>query len=171
MGLTVLIVAELIAANDALFIPYLVFAVITLYGSMNIIAVAKDTSGKRLAKNYIHGFCAIFLALIVLIMALVGDNTVYIACVVWAVWSILKEGHTLQNEMFGKVKNKAVLILNIVLSVAVCVFSAFMIIDPLNHIHAHIVLLGVGWIIEAVNALVFAITEKQLSESEKDKNE
>ena len=169
MGIIVLMIAEYLATSDAWFIPYLVFAVIMLYGSMNLVVVARAEAERNKMKNYIHGASAIFIAVIVLITSFVSDNTIYISCVVWAVWSIFKEGHTFQNEIFGKIMNKTMLILNIVLSVAVCIFSALMIIDPLKHIHTHVVLLGIEWILEAVNAFVFAITKKKMNVREQGK--
>ena len=85
--------------------------------------------------------------LIGLAILLVKDEISTI-CIIWAVWSILREGVEL-TECLHKIAHKKPGFINMAESIVVIIFSFTMILNPtLHHAHTHIIILGIELILE-----------------------
>ena len=77
-------------------------------------------------------------------------NNLTTVCLVWAVWTILREGNEIAESIHRIMKGKAGFI-NITESVVVIVFAFMMILEPTeHHAHVHIIILGIELLLEAV---------------------
>lgn len=100
--------------------------------------------------------------LIAVIMFIVNDDTVKV-CLVWAVWSIRREGRELADSVQRMVQKKPGII-NALESVVIMVLSFTLILNPSRHnAHVHVIILGVELILEVVFPLVNDILDRRLA--------
>ena len=87
--------------------------------------------------------------LLAVVLFLVRDTLVTV-CLVWAVWTILREGNEI-SEGIHRIMNKKSGFINILESVIIIMFSFAMILEPTeHHAHVHIIILGIELILEAL---------------------
>lgn len=110
-------------------------------------------------KSYIGGDAIFFGALIHIfigvILFIVRDDIVKV-CLVWAVWSILRESKEL-SEAIHRLSHRRPAFLNAAESLLIIALSFTMVLEPtVHHAHVHVVILGVELILE----IVFPIANK-----------
>ena len=142
-GVAVLILNNLIMERQ--FVGYLVGMVIAFYAlDIVIVSVAEK---RALGEDGV--FMALTHALLSVVLFLVADDIVKI-CLVWAVWSILREGKEL-SECIHRISHKKMGILNAVESIVIIVFSFTMILEPgEHHAHVHVIILGIELMLEVI---------------------
>ena len=87
--------------------------------------------------------------LLAVVLFIVRDTLVTV-CLVWAVWTILREGNEI-SEGIHRIMNKKSGFINILESVVIIMFSFAMILEPTeHHAHVHIIILGIELILEAL---------------------
>lgn len=121
-------------------------ALITLYGVDGIIRICiHEDSSKSLE------FCVCLVEMILGICTLFFFNDFATICVIWAVWSIMREAEEI-NECYELFKERLPFVLNAIESVVSIVFSVMLITDPGEH-HAmiHMYLL----IVELITTVLF----------------
>ena len=103
------------------------------------------------------GLSEVILGIVTLSVAIDYDSV----CIIWAVWSILRESYEIK-EIFADLKFLVPRILSGVESIAVIVFSILLIIDPAEH-HAmiHLYLLLVELILTPFVPLLDELLEKK----------
>lgn len=125
-------------------LQYLVGSLMLLYGLENVILVSiKERFQARKSIWFIFGYSEVLLGLVTLI----AIRNYVAVCVIWGVWSILRESLEIYEITSGEIKGIPALISGIESAVAI-VFSVLLIITPGEH-HAktHIYLLIVELII------------------------
>ena len=138
------------------FVGAIVGSVILTYGlDVLIVSIIK--------KTYIGGDYFLFGGLVHLLIAviifMVSGDLVKI-CLVWAVWSIIREGKEL-SESIHRLTLKKPAIVNVIESVTVVYLSFSMILEPtLRHAHIHVVLLGIELILEVAFPFVNGLIDK-----------
>lgn len=139
---------------------------------MLIYAVEGTADCLRLHKSVedVRFFDSIILILLSVIMMIFGSKNFTTGCIIWAVWSICREGLELE-EIYKFRKIRFTTIVSAVESLAVIVLSVMMIANPTEH-HAmtHTFFLGIELIlhgiIPSVNEYVF---EKKSKKNDVDK--
>lgn len=137
--------------NEALmdYIGPLVGGVMLLY-ALEGIAVRIGTGQ---AEKHLLGFIdEVILLLLAVLVILVRDNLEK-TCVIWAIWSILREGEEIA-VVLKKYKRRSVWIISLVESVVVIGLSSFLVLAPMEHAHSHIIILGIEMILEVVFPLL-----------------
>lgn len=134
---------------------YLVVGIdLILVASLELMKEIVDRGYKE-AHNHIG--TAIFTIIVgVLILTIFHDN-VYKVSVMWAVATVVTSTMEINEGLHEIHERKAFSILNLVFAVAEIVFSILLLIEPeenAEHFLTHIYLLGVGFIIEAAEALI-----------------
>lgn len=125
-------------------LQYLVGSLMLLYGLENVILISiKERFQARKSIWFIFGYSEVLLGLVTLI----AIRNYVAVCVMWGVWSILRESLEIYEITSGEIKGIPALISGIESAVAI-VFSVLLIITPGEH-HAktHIYLLIVELII------------------------
>lgn len=125
-------------------LQYLVGSLMLLYGLENVILISiKERTQARKSIWFIFGYSEVLLGLVTLI----AIRNYVAVCVMWGVWSILRESLEIYEITSGEIKGIPALISGIESAVAI-VFSVLLIITPGEH-HAktHIYLLIVELII------------------------
>ena len=132
--------------NEALmaWIPWLVAAVMLVYGFTGI-EEWKDTPPEE--RHWLELIEDATLLLMAGLMLVVREDFGK-CCVIWAVWSILREG-TEVSEVLEKYGDRTVVVVDLVESLIVVALSALLVIDPEEHAHRHVVLLGIELLLEA----------------------
>ena len=87
------------------------------------------------------GSILIVLGLVELVL-LKGEKNFESACVIWAVWAILREGKEL-SEVIRKITKKHPFVINAAESIVSLVLSVLLILEPKGHAHVHLILLGI----------------------------
>ena len=80
-------------------------------------------------------------------------------CIIWAVWSILREGGEI-SECVHRLYHKRPALISLAESVVIIVFSFMMMTDPTeHHAHFHVILLGIELILEVTFPILNGILD------------
>ena len=133
------------------YVGYLVGSVVCLYAVEELIVSAVK---KTFFSDKYRLFDGLVQILIGIILFLVSSDIIKV-CLVWGVWSILRESKEMADAIEIISENRIVII-NVVESVVVIVMSFFMILNPNErHAHLHVILLG----IELLTVILFSFLE------------
>ena len=155
MGIAILILNEKIMEHSDI-LNYLVGGIIAIYGLEGVIL---PIATKKIKAEKIEMFGGGVNILIAIIMTfLIDKNTeeLRILCVLWSLWSIMREGEEIFDKGFEGIRNHPITsAINIAESIVVIVFSIELIIahnehELEHHAHAHVILLGIELIIEVI---------------------
>ncbi len=155
--------------NNAImsYVGFLVGGIVLLYAAEELIVFAVK---KELFNNPYHLFDGIAQILIGAILFIVSDDIVKV-CIVWGVWSILRESKELA-EAIDKLPKYRSEIINIIESVVVIVLSFFMIVHPDDqHARLHVFLLAAELIIVVMFYFMEVLRDKIISKRKKLKGE
>lgn len=103
----------------------------------SIFGIKKDRENEAITS----GSILIVLGLVELVL-LKGEKNFESACVIWAVWAILREGKEL-SEVIRKITKKRPFIINATESIVSLVLSVLLILEPREHAYVHLILLGI----------------------------
>ena len=131
-------------------VAFLVGGVVLAYALEELIYLLAERHFADIAESLIQIVLAILLFL-------VHDDIIKI-CVIWGVWSIIREGREMTRALVH-LKTKRLALVDIAESVTVTVLSAFLVLEPGHH-HAkiHLILLGIELLLE----ILFPLLEKGL---------
>lgn len=148
------------------YVGVVVGSVVIVFGlDMSIVTFVK--------RNYSNYYAPIFEGLtqilLGVILILVRADIVKV-CLVWAVWSIIREGKEMSEAVHHIIKKRRGFI-NLAESVALIFFSFQMILHPTeHHAHTHVYLLGVELMLEVLfpyaNILLDRLDEKRKRSSD-----
>lgn len=144
-------------------IPQLVGSMMIIFGLEGII---KEIKLKTIDTEYTRFYDNEILIALAIVLFFIGDKDFEVSCTIWAVWSILREGRELAEEMHKR-KISIASNLSILESVIVIILSIILIIDPIKHARSHIILLGV----ELILAVIFPTIDYYTSKYKKKKIE
>ncbi|MBO4572857.1 MAG: hypothetical protein J5762_03745 [Clostridia bacterium] len=106
-------------------------------------------------------FSALTHVLLAVVMFVVTDDIVKM-CIVWAVWSILREGKEL-SESVHRLSRGNLGLVNAIESVVIIVFSFMMITEPTeHHAHVHVIILGIELMLEVLFPIVNEVFDKSM---------
>ena len=121
------------------YVGVLVGAIVCLYAVEELAVYAVR---KELFSDAYHSFDGITQLLIGIILFIVSGDIIKV-CLVWGVWSILRESKEMA-EAINKLSTRKSEIINVIESVTVIVLSFLMILEPNDdHAYLHMILLGV----------------------------
>ena len=139
-------------------VGYIVGAVILAYGLEPIVVGA---SRKKLFKENSALFDGLINILLAATLFIVSDDIIKI-CLIWAVWSIIREGRELA-ESAHHIREKRPGLTNLIESVVIIVFSFTMILEPgEHHAHVHVIILGIELILEVMFPLLDPLYDRIL---------
>lgn len=152
-GVLILVFNELIMKNVGIVVGSVVF----LYGlNITIVSILK----KRFFGENALVFDGIMLYLISLILFLVED--IISVCLVWAVWSIMREGKEMSIAIREIIKKKSVELLNLIESVVIIAFSFIMVLNPNEEeAHFHVYILGIELLLEVIFPVIKLFVERK----------
>ena len=156
MGILVLVFNEAIMAKEGALINGIVGSVIAIYGLEGVILplVRKQWKEKQVA--ILNGGINILIAVIMIFLLENHPDELRIVCVIWSIWSIMREGEEIVEKGFEGIKEHPITsIINFAESIIVIVFSVMLICakdahELEHHAHAHVILLGIELIIEVI---------------------
>ena len=156
MGVLVLVFNKAIMSNEGALINGVVGAVIAIYGLEGVILplVRKQWKEKQVA--ILNGAINILIAVVMIFLLENHPHELRAVCVIWAIWSIMREGEEIVEKGFEGIKEHPITsIVNFAESIVVVVFSVMLICakdshELQHHAHAHVILLGIELIIEVV---------------------
>jgi len=128
------------------YVGYLVGGVVIVYALEEFIIA---TATKTLVYGRGHLIDVITQTAIGVLLILSAEDVIKV-CLIWGVWSILRESKELTRALAAVFRKRPGHI-NAVESVVMIVLSAIMVIEPsAHHAHIHVILLGVELILEVV---------------------
>lgn len=155
-GIAILICNELIMKNDGAIINGLVGLIIAIYGLEGILLPIFTHKVKAERIEMLNGGVNLLIAIIMIFLLEGHDYELRIVCVLWSLWSIMREGVEIFDKGVIGIKNHPITsIINFAESIIVIVFSIQLIIakdahELEHHAHAHVILLGIELIIEVI---------------------
>ena len=145
------------------YLPYVVGSIMIL---VNVEAIIVDA----IEKDYEHfGYKLGIIVLGIVIMSAAFDDFEAI-CIIWATISIINGGRSLIKSIIDIKKSKVINIIGLLLSLLSIVLSIFLIIDPLEHVGSHIILLGLEIILDGSRILLRKYKNKYQLETENNTN-
>ena len=151
LGVLAIVFSHELVSQDGAYINALVASVMILYGVeggiMNIIK--KDVKAHPV--KFLNNIIMILMAVILLVIVQGHEYELVMGCVIWSVWSIMREGEEIAEKVIERFDNKVTAIINFLESIIVIVFSILLIAEPgIHHAHTHVILLGVELILEVL---------------------
>ena len=156
MGVAILILNKQIMSNEGSIINGLVGAIIAIYGLEGIFLPVATHKIKAEKIEMLNGGINVLIAVIMIFLLEGHPLELVIVCVLWSLWSIMREGVEIFDKGFVGIKNHPITsAINIAESIVVIVFSVMLITAKdeevlLEHAHAHVILLGIELIIEVI---------------------
>ena len=145
------------------YLPYVVGLIMIL---VNIEAIIVDA----IEKDYEHfGYKLGIIVLGIVIMTAAFDDFEAI-CIIWATISIINGGRSLIKSIIDIKKAKVINIIGVLLALLSIVLSIFLIVDPLEHVTSHIVLLGLEIILDGSRIILRKYKNKYQLKIENDMN-
>lgn len=152
LGILVLVFNKAIMQKDGEYINILVGSIMLLYGLDAIILILITKEYKKEQIKFLNGFINILLAVIMIFFLENKPYEFVTGCVIWSLWSIMREGEEIFEKVVEEFKKTPVTsFINFAESVVVIVFSVGLILNPgEHHAHLHVILLGIELILEVV---------------------
>ncbi len=145
------------------YLPYVVGSIMIL---VNIEAIVVDS----IEKDYEHfGDKLGIITLGILIMTACAHDFEAI-CIIWATISIINGGRSLIKSIIDIKKATVINIIGVLLALLSIVLSIFLIVDPLEHVTSHIVLLGLEIILDGSRIILRKYKNKYQLKIENDMN-
>ena len=155
MGIAILVLNEKIMEHSDI-LNYLVGGIIAIYGLEGVILPIATKKIKAEKIEMFGGGVDILIAIIMIFLIDKNSEELRILCVLWSLWSIMREGEEIFDKGFEGIRNHPITsAINIAESIVVIVFSVELIIahnehELEHHAHAHVILLGIELIIEVI---------------------
>ena len=155
MGIAILVLNEKIMEHSDI-LNYLVGGIIAIYGLEGVILPIATKKIKAEKIEMFGGGVNILIAIIMIFLIDKNTEELRILCVLWSLWSIMREGEEIFDKGFEGIRNHPITsAINIAESIVVIVFSVELIIahndhELMHHAHAHVILLGIELIIEVI---------------------
>jgi len=156
MGVLVLVFNKGIMSNDGALINGIVGCVIAIYGLEDIILPIVRKEWKERRVELLNGGINILIAVVMIFLLEGHPHELRIVCVIWSIWSIMREGEEIVEKGFEGIKEHPITsVINFAESIVVIVFSIMLICakdahELEHHAHAHVILLGIELIIEVI---------------------
>ncbi len=130
---------------------YLVVGVTTLV--LAIEGLLYDIIYKQFKTTHNHIGTELFKIALAIVMIVVFKENLVLICVCWAILVALNSTKTL-NKSIGHMSKKEPFVFSMIFSIVQLVLAILLIIDPEEHASMHVVLLGVEFIVEAIEFVV-----------------
>lgn len=163
----------LVYKGEGLLLNGIVGAVIAMYGIEGILYPILTKQVKKERIMIMSGVTNIILAVIMIFFLENHPDELRIVCVLWSVWSIMRESEEIFEKCFDHWKKHPITsLINLAESVVVIVFSLFLIIardeeQLFEHAYEHVILLGVELIIEVIWEYVGDLEAKALERAKR----
>lgn len=142
--------------------PYVAF----LVGGV-VFAYALEELCFQIARKKYADLAGSLIQIILAVLLFLSHSEIEKICVIWGVWSIIREGRELTHAL-SHIKESMLAVLDILESVVVTVLSVMLVLTPGEH-HAkiHLIILGVELILE----IVFPFLEELVQRKKEKKQE
>ena len=176
-GILVLVFNKAIMNNDGAILNGLVGTVIAVYGIEGIVLPIITHQVKQRSIQMLSGGINILIAVVMIFLLEGNVDELRIVCVLWSIWSIMREGEEIVEKGFSGIKKHPVVsFVNFAESIAVIIFSVMLIAAEdhhalLHHAHAHVILLGIELIIEVLWVYAAELETKALIKFKRGKSE
>ena len=160
IGILVLVFANTLTNNAYL----LVGGLMLMYGIEDLTVEIITKKFTKDVPKVANNFLIILLGVVSLFLG--PEQHFKSLCIIWATWAILREAWEVE-EVVLHLKNKVIAIISTIESLAVIVICVFFIFEPtIEHVHIHVILLGIELILEVLFPLLNDILGSKKEEKE-----
>ena len=155
-GILIIVFNKAIMSNDGAILNGLVGSIIAVYGLEGVILPIATKKIKVEKIEMLNGGINILIAIIMIFLLEGHPYELRTLCILWSLWSIMREGVEIFDKGFLGIRNHPVTsVINFAESIIVIVFSIMLICakdehELMHHAHAHVILLGIELIIEVI---------------------
>ena len=156
MGVLVLVFNKQIMNNEGAIINGLVGSIMAIYGLEGVILPIVTRKVKQERVEMLNGTINVLLAIVMIFLLEKHPEELRVVCVLWSVWSIMREGVEIFDKGYIGIKNHPITsMINFAESFVVILFSIELICakdfhELEHHAHTHVILLGIELIIEVI---------------------
>lgn len=171
-GVLIFFTANDFVKDEGINISLWVGLVMAFYGLEAIITVVLKKEVKKELLKLFNGVINVLLAIIMIFLIRGQLNNVVVACVIWCIWSIMREGEEIFEKVVEGFKEHPITsVINLAESVVVIVFSIILIKvsaeaplveEVIEDAIKHVYLLGVELILEVAWPYLAMLEEKIL---------
>lgn len=105
------------------------------------------------AQRHPIGFVDEIVLLLLAVLTLLVRDDLNKVCVIWAIWAILRERGEIAVVLF-RYRRRSVGVISLVESVVVIALSFLLVLTPEEHVHSHVIILGIEMILEVLFPLL-----------------
>ena len=155
-GVLILVFNKAIMNNEGALINGIVGCVIAVYGLEGIILPLATKKAKEEKVKMLNGAINVLIAVVMIFLLENHPHELRVVCVIWSIWSIMREGEEIIEKGFEDFKKHPIVsLINFAESVVVIVFSVMLVCaedghELMHHAHTHVILLGIELIIEVI---------------------
>ena len=155
-GILIIVFNNAIMSNDGAILNGLVGFIIAVYGLEGVLLPIFTKKIKSEKIEMLNGGVNILIAIIMIFLLEGHPYELRTLCILWSLWSIMREGVEIFDKGFLGIRNHPVTsVINFAESIIVIIFSIMLICakdehELMHHAHAHVILLGIELIIEVM---------------------
>lgn len=167
-GIFVILFHSTLAAKENSLLPVVVGASMLIFGLDETIFLIATKRVKTELVRFMNQMITILLGLVMFFLVSGSENELVTSCVLWSVWSIMREGEDICVNVLTHPRHFAVAALHALESLAIIVLSVLLIANPAEH-HArlHVVMLGVEFLLVVLCPLLDDFLDFLRKKSEK----
>lgn len=154
--------------NEAIldYLNYVVASAMFIICGFEIYEIIREKEIKERIANFVDALVIVLLGIMLLFLD--TKENFAVICVVWCMWSFMREGREIGEEVFVKKGHWVLKGINIAESIIVIVFSILLIFDiGVHHAHTHVILLGFEFLFSAGLPLLEYLFDKKVEDDNK----
>ena len=158
--LVLLVIVLLIYKNIGYNANYVVGSTMIIHSIFGVLDYFIKKGEKQVIPKFVYDISILALGIVLLFIN--GNNFLVLICLIWAIWSILREINEILTYIFTKNEHIVLKILGFIESIVSTFFAVLLIIHPsLEHLEIHYILLVVEFATTAIFPLINKILQNK----------
>ncbi len=142
---------------------YVVGATMIIHSVFGILDYFINRGNKQIIPKLIYDISILTLGIVLLFIK--GSSNLVLICIMWAVWSIIREANEMLTYIFTENEHIVLKILGFIESIVSTTFAVLLLIHPsLEHLEIHYILL----VIEFATTAIFPIVNKAIMKNKEE---
>lgn len=144
---------------------YVVGATMIIHSVFGILDYFIDRRERQVIPKLVYDISILTLGIVLLFLG--GSDYLVLICLMWGIWSIIREANEILTYIFTKNEHIVLKILGSIESVVSTIFAVLLLIHPtLEHLEIHYILL----VIEFATTAIFPIVNKAIMKKKEENN-
>lgn len=143
---------------------YVVGATMIIHSVFGILDYFIDRRQRQVIPKLVYDISILTLGIVLLFLG--GSDYLVLICIMWGIWSIIREANEILTYIFTKNEHIVLKILGLIESVVSTTFAVLLLINPsLEHLEIHYILL----VIEFATTAIFPLINKAIMKNKEER--